>query len=118
MAVMDGSLTTLSFMQYYYDSRNTLQPMAHSAAINAGTETDWTENAPSQNAFLRLKTSSQGQLLERLRLRSNGDLDFGRGLVTCLALSGDTTVKGDMLRASMPPRLVSRSRLIPVPMRV
>lgn len=99
MAVMDGSVTTLGFMQYYFDDLK-LEPMARSAAINAGTETDWTESPQEQNAFLTARTTFQGDLSERWRLRSNGDMDFGRGMVVCLAGSGDTTIRGDVTAAS------------------
>jgi hypothetical protein len=106
MAVMDGSVTTMSFMQYYHDSRNRLEPMAQSAAINAGTETDWTEEAETQDAFLTIKTSSEGNLEERLRLRANGDLEFGTGLVECLAANGDTTIRGDVTVTSRAAKLL------------
>jgi hypothetical protein len=94
MAVMDGSVTTLGFMQYYYDM-NRLEPMARSAAINAGTESDWTEVGSTQNSFLTARTTFEGDLPERWRLRSNGDMDFGRGMLVCVASSGDTVARGD-----------------------
>lgn len=96
MAVMDGSVTTLGFMQYYYDSQQRLEPMAQSVAINAGTETDWTEDPLTQNAFMTVRTTFEGDLSERWRIRSNGDMDFGTGLVVCLAETGDTTIRGDV----------------------
>jgi hypothetical protein len=96
MAVMGGSVTTLGFMQYYYDSEQRLEPMAQSVAINAGTETDWTEDPVTQNAFMTVRTTFEGDLSERWRIRSNGDMDFGVGLVVCLADTGDTTIRGDV----------------------
>ena len=56
MAVMSGSVTTLGFMQYYYDSEQRLEPMAQSVTISAGTESDWTEDPLTQNAFMTVQT--------------------------------------------------------------
>lgn len=96
MAVMSGSVTTLGFMQYYYDSEQRLEPMAQSVTINAGTESDWTEDPLTQNAFMTMRTSFEGDVSERWRIRSNGDMDFGVGLVVCLAETGDTAIRGDV----------------------
>jgi len=92
---MDNTRISLTYKQYYYDAST---PAAVTAAkITAGTETDWTSTASTQDAFLSFNVVAGGTLTERVRVSSAGNLGIGTiSPDKKLTVVGDASIRDDL----------------------
>ena len=74
-ADMDGTETSIIFNQWYYDANT--PAVADEARISAGTETDWTSTASTQDSYLAFKTALNGTVGEKVRVDSLGNVGIG-----------------------------------------
>jgi hypothetical protein len=74
---MDGSITTILWKQYFYNTDRVEHHDADAAKMKVGTETDWTEASITHDAYISFETIYHGGLLERIRMASDGDVMFG-----------------------------------------
>ena len=110
---MDGTVTSMVFMQYFeHTSGNVLDHhAADSGKIKVGTETDWSENGATRDAFMLFETVYHGAPLERLRMASNGDITFTNtapdgsppaSKFFFEAATGDTAIQGHVSVGAVP----------------
>ena len=72
---MDGTTGAIEFMQRYYNTGGVQSDQPdNSARIAVTTETDWTEDAATRDASLAFFVTQDGELMQRLHMRSNGDV--------------------------------------------
>lgn len=95
-ADMDNTRVSLTYKQFYYDA--TTPAAVAMAKITAGTETDWTSNAASQDAFLSFNLVEDGTVQERMRISSAGNVGIGTTSPTHkLSVAGGVTIREDLL---------------------
>jgi hypothetical protein len=110
---MDGTITSIVFQQYFeHTSGDVLDHhAADSGKIKVGTETDWSEDSATRDAYMLFETVYHGANLERFRMASNGDITFtntaAEGEVPASkfhfeAASGDTAIQGDVSVGAVP----------------
>lgn len=113
---MLGTLSSLAFFNHGHPSSalSESELSQQSASLTVGTESDWNEVPESQNAFLMVRTVSEGVLAERFRIRANGDAVFNDGLGEISASTGQMTVRGDF-RVIQPRAIVAEDPTGPNP---
>ena len=101
---MVGTSSSIAFFHTGYPGpgMELLEAGDQSAAITVGTETDWTQQNRTQNAFLSVSTASQGAVGERMRIKANGDVVLNTDLGYITAEHGHFTVKGDFHLLQVP----------------
>ena len=110
---MDGTMTSIVFEQYFeHTSGNVLDHQAANAGkIKIGTETDWSEEAGTRDAYMLFETVYRGANLERFRMAANGDITFtntaAQGEVPASkfhfqASTGNTAIQGDVSVGAVP----------------
>ena len=100
-ADMDGTAAAIEFMQFYYHTNRINHAPDNSARIAVTTETDWTENPLTRDASMGLFVTQDGELNERLHIRSNGDVtvlnDAGVPVVALTARDGSVAAQNDLV---------------------
>jgi hypothetical protein len=100
-ADMDGTAAALEFMQFFYHTNQINHEPDNSARIAVTTETDWTEDPLTRDASLGIFVTQDGELNERLHVRSNGDVtilnDAGVPVVALTASDGSVAAQNNLV---------------------
>ena len=98
---MDGTTAALEFMQFYYHTNEVNHAPDNSARITVTTETDWTEDPTTRDAAFGIFVTQDGELNERLHVRSNGDVtllnDAGVPVVALTASDGSVAAQNNLV---------------------